>query len=75
MILYQSINLGITFERIKIDILKKRKSKEDDEDNLSEEEELFCKIIKTTSKYKIYFENFIQNCESHELFTLYKFIF
>ena len=70
MIFYQNINLSITFERIKIERLKKRQSNEDDEDKLSEEEELFCKIFKTTSKYKIYFENFIQNSESHELYKI-----
>ena len=71
MLFYQKINLSVTFEKIRIEQPNKRKSNlVEEEPKQSEEEGYFCEFFKSSSKYKIYFENFIQNCESHDLFKI-----
>ena len=71
MIFYKKINLYISLDRIKIELNQKRNLKIiEDKSELSEEEKYFCELFKSTSKYKIYFENFIQNCETHKLFKI-----
>ena len=70
MIFYQNTNLIISLNKIKLEqkndmiIINKK------EDSLNEEEKYFCELFKSSSKYKIYFENFIENSESHELLKI-----
>ena len=75
MIFYQNTNLTITYDKIKIELFKNPKSfkiniKDENSNPPSEEEQIFCELFKASSKYKIYFENFIQNCESHQLYKI-----
>ena len=72
IIFYQKINLSVTFDRVRFEQNKKRKGnlKDEDKPNYSIEEKYFIELFKTTSKYKLFFENFIQNCESHELYKI-----
>ena len=72
IVFYQKINLNVTFDRVRIEQNRKRKAnlQEEDEPNYCEEEKSFIELFKSTSKYKIFFENFIQNCESHELYKI-----
>ena len=68
IIFYEDINLHVTYDKIKFEQLK-NKNQNEQEPNLTEEE-IFFELFKSTSKYKIYFENFIQNSESHDLFKI-----
>ena len=70
MIFYQNTKLIIGLNKIRLEqkndmiIINKK------EDSLNEEEKYFCELFKSSSKYKIYFENFIENSESHELLKI-----
>ena len=69
MYFYQKINIDITLNKIKIKEKVKeinKREEEEEEKALNEQEEYFCELFKSTSKYKIYFENFIQNSDAHE---------
>jgi len=70
MIFYQNTNLIIGLNKIKLEQKNDMIIINKNEDSLNEEEKYFCELFKSSSKYKIYFENFIDNSDSHELLKI-----
>ena len=70
MIFYQNTNLIIGLHKIKLEQKNDIIIIHQKEDSLNEEEKYFCELFKSSSKYKIYFENFIENSDSHELLKI-----
>ena len=76
MIFYQDNSLNSSFDKINKDKIEEsekrikqiRGVKEDIE--MPNEEKYFCFLFRGTIKYKIYFENFIQNLESIDVFKI-----
>ena len=76
MIFYQDQTLNSSFDKIKKDdpeeSLKKinKLRKLDENTQMIEEEKIFCQLFRSSIKYKIYFENFIQNLEAIDVFKI-----
>ena len=76
MIFYQDNSLDSSFDKIKRDKLEninKRINKLLKIDNnlqMNENEKYFCELFRNTMKYKIYFENFIINFETVNVYTI-----
>ena len=71
LVIYQNTNLDFSISNIKIELNKKFYFKKNNESLLiKDEEKLFCKFFKNTSKYKIFFENFLTKYESDKLFKI-----
>ena len=76
MIFYQDNTLNSSFDKIKRDdpeeSLKKinRLRKLEEKTEMIEEEKVFCQTFRAAIKYKIYFENFIQNLEAIDVFKI-----
>ena len=67
MMFYEDINFNVTYDKVKFEQFK---MKNENENEKVTEEDIFFELFKTTSKYKIYFQNFIQNFEPHELYKI-----
>ena len=73
IIFYQNIKLDISYNKIKFQsksLILNIKDENENQMKLSDEELLFCEYFKSTSKYKLFFETFIQECEPHELYKI-----
>ena len=75
MIFYQDNSLNSSFDKIKKDdseFLKKINDLKLNEEpmSLSSDEQFFCYLFRNTVKYRIYFENFIQNNELLDVFRI-----
>ena len=71
LVIYQNINLDLSTNYLKLKSSKNFKYKTEDGNILiKNEEKYFFDFFKSSSKYKIYFENFIINCISDELFKI-----
>ena len=71
LVIYQNTNLDFSISNIKIQLNKKLYFKKNNESLLiKDEEKLFCKFFKNTSKYKIFFENFLTKYESDKLYKI-----
>jgi hypothetical protein len=74
MLFYQNLKLNNSANKIKIYQLESKSfslvPKKENEIALCEEELLFCELFKSTSKYKIFFETFLQENDPHELFKI-----
>ena len=76
MIFYQDNTLNSSFDKIKKDdieetfkkINKLRKIEVNKE--MSQDEKIFCDLFRSAIKYRIYFENFIQNFEAMDIFKI-----
>ena len=74
LVIYQNINLDLSTNYLKLKSSKNFKYKTEDGNILiKNEEKYFYDFFKSSSKYKIYFENFIINCIIDELFKRFKF--
>ena len=77
MIFYQDFTFNSSFDKIKRDdinesIKKFNKLRNlDDNTQLIKEEEIFCNYFRGSYKYKIYFENFIQDSVSIDIYIKY----
>ena len=76
MIFYQDNTLNSSFDKIKKDDIEEsyrkinKLRKIDENTEIIEEEKIFCQLIRSSIKYKIYFENFIQNLEAIDVFKI-----
>ena len=76
MLFYQDNTLNSSFDKIKKDDIEEANKKInklrklDEENEFIEEEKHFCQLFRSAIKYKIYFENFIQNLESIDVFKI-----
>ena len=75
MIFYQDNSLNSSFDKIKKDdseVTKKINELKLNEQPvpISEDEQFFCYLFRSTVKYRIYFENFIQNQDSIDVFKI-----
>ena len=76
MIFYQDNTLNSSFDKIRKDDIEEahkkinRLLKIDEDTEMAQEEKYFCQLFRSTIKYKIYFENFIQNLEAIDVFKI-----
>ena len=74
MIFYQDNSLDSSFDKIKKDEMEQVKKltalRISEIPNLTKNEMYFCYLFRATVKYKIYFENFVQNQESIDVFKI-----
>ena len=76
MIFYQDNTLNSSFDKIKKDDVEEsyrkinKLRKLDENTEILAEEKVFCQSFRSSIKYKIYFENFIQNLEAIDVFKI-----
>ena len=71
LVIYHNINFELSVGYLKIRSNKKFKLKINNENIIIQnEEKYFCKLFKSSSKYKLYFENFIGKRECNELYKI-----
>ena len=76
MLFYQDNTLNSSFDKIRKDDIEEahkkinRLLKIDEDTEMAQEEKYFCQLFRSTIKYKIYFENFIQNLEAIDVFKI-----
>ena len=71
LVLYQNINLDLSISDFKISLNKTLYFEVDNKKQLIKDEELiFCNLLTSSSKYKLYFEIFLGNHECNELFKI-----
>ena len=76
MIFYQDNTLNSSFDKIKKDDVEEsyrkinKLRKLDENTEIIPEEKVFCQSFRNSIKYKIYFENFIQNLEAIDVFKI-----
>ena len=71
LVLYQNINLDLSISDFKISLNKALYFEVDNKKQLIKDEELiFCNLLTSSSKYKLYFEIFLGNHECNELFKI-----
>ena len=71
LVMYQNINIDISFGNLTI---KNNKDfifiKDGKKIIIKNEEKQFCKLFKSSSKYKLYFDTFLEKCECSESFKI-----
>ena len=71
LVMYQNINFDLTSSDLKISLNKILRFEEENKKQLFNDEELlFFNFFSSSSKYKLYFEIFLGNYESNELFKI-----